>query len=134
MNRRKITVLYWGIFNVCILLMALMNLEGLFPEINFAKYADTRHVITFVVFVPFSSICFPKLNLFYIIGISLLFANGIEFAQELFTAGVRNFTWSDLWYDFLGISIGVLILLIWETINKNKSRTVKISKKEKLLP
>lgn len=83
---------------------------------------QTRHVLTFVIFAPFSSICFPKLNLFYLIGISVLFAIEIEFAQELLTAGTRNFSWSDIVYDLIGISTGVIIsITIREKIKHSKT-------------
>ena len=122
LKRKVLKIFIWSFFIIAIFILALLDLESMFPDFNFSKGADMRHIVTFAAFIPLTMLTFPDWKLPRIIGIAMFFGIGIEIAQELITSGARNFTWSDLLYDLTGIItgslIGLFIFYIRKTISK----------------
>ncbi len=77
-----------------------------------------RHILAFSVFVVVTKITWPRWQIWQIVLAAIGFGIAIEVAQELFTAGVRNFHWQDLMNDGIGIIIGLAIILLYSQIKK----------------
>lgn len=108
--KHKFTILLWSIYIILILSLALLPDNPKVFDLSLEKPWIIRHILAFVVFILLTKFTFPRLHFLWLVVIGLGFGLTIEILQLWFTHGAREFSLLDLWYDAVGIGIGMGII------------------------
>ena len=117
MFKKHRKILIWSLFEAIIMFLALIDLKDIMPE-KWASLDNVRHIGAFAVMIILSRITFSSWSIFEIVIVALIFGVSIEIAQEIFTNGHRKFYWMDLVNNVIGISLGTLILILHQILNR----------------
>lgn len=116
---KVIFILYFS-FLVWLLLNPGEDINGLDPLFFLLRYKDkVAHLLSFSLLFLTFSFAFQKVNISYTINWILIFGILIEFIQDIMPYG-RTADIRDIYFDALGIFLGVIIYLIYKKIKNLK--------------
>jgi hypothetical protein len=106
----------WVLLILFIIVFSLVDFPASFSR-YIKGYDKLIHLILFFLFFLYTRFSFSKLTLFQVAEISFLFGFLIEVLQHFFSNGTRHFDRVDLLYNIFGISLGVIILMLYDYLH-----------------
>ncbi len=103
----------WLLIIVILITSALIDLTGVVKS-WWVDQDKHFHLVLFALFMVLTALLFKKLSLFKISLITFSLGVLIELLQAWFTHGNRQFDLNDIYFNLIGIGLGLVILLVYK--------------------
>ncbi|MBI9066021.1 MAG: VanZ family protein [Salinivirgaceae bacterium] len=103
----------WLLIIVIVITASLIDLTGVVKS-WWVSQDKHFHLAIFALFMVVTQLLFKKLSLFKISLITFALGLLIELLQAWFTHGHRHFDLNDIYFNLIGIALGLAVLLVYK--------------------
>jgi len=112
----------WILLTGLLIFLSLIDFKAMIsaPMIQQDRFL---HLLVFAFFMGVTRYLLPNLSMGWVAVLSFSIGLLIEVLQKYYTHGIRHFTLTDLFYNLMGIALGLILLILFRRFKAVKIPT-----------
>lgn len=112
----------WVLMMCLLVVVSLLDVRP-YLHVFMAHQDKFLHLLVFAFFMGVTRYLLPNLSMGWVAVLSFSIGLLIEVLQKYYTHGIRHFTLTDLFYNLMGIALGLILLILFRRFKAVKIPT-----------